>query len=157
MWLALNQLCGQHSHNPARIITKFIYQVSKNGGNCPPAYATELQHETKPFDGRLDTLTCCAVTSLPATMSIDERVISTEPCVHVVVTPEPVRRSSYTRCTRTKTTLLHWDEPDFLSKKDRHDGSPAFVFFTRQRRVKDKAILASVTQSCRSPRIYCAN
>ena len=36
MWLALNQLCGLHSHNPAIIIIKFIYQVSKKGGQLPP-------------------------------------------------------------------------------------------------------------------------
>ena len=48
MWLALNQLCGLHSHNPAIIIIKFIYQVSKKGGAiaplAPPAYATVQCH-----------------------------------------------------------------------------------------------------------------
>ena len=43
------------------------------------------------------------------------------------------------------------DEPDFLSKKDRQKTVHVRVFY--QRRVKDKAILASVTQSRRSPRI----
>ena len=43
------------------------------------------------------------------------------------------------------------DEPDFLSKKDRQKTVHVRVLY--QRRVKDKAILASVTQSRRSPRI----
>ena len=53
MWLALNQLCGLHSHNPAIIIIKFIYQVSKKGGAiaplAPPAYATERDRQLLAF------------------------------------------------------------------------------------------------------------
>ena len=43
------------------------------------------------------------------------------------------------------------DEPDFLSKKDAQKTVHVCVLY--QRRVKDKAILASVTQSRRSPPI----